>query len=192
MKTDYIEFNFSINSKRFIKKLRIISMFILITFSIQLFILPSLYPLTIEEQAGKKSGFPVVNDEFNRKTPARRAFPNVKEEKDPRLACLLSLIVPGGGHIYLKKDIKGIALFSLTIVGYSAAGYYLYKGYKDDAGSSEKKSKMLISGLFFLVGVVFHIVGIVEAYNDTIEINKQKYYYGGFSKYPHIAKLIEE
>lgn len=192
MKTNYLHHNSSFISNKLKKTLRIVSVLIIIIFSTQMFILPSLYAITIEEQAGKRTGTATANDEFNRKAPARRMYSGGRDEKDPRLACLLSLIVPGGGQIYLKKDIKGIALFSLTVAGYSSAGYYLYKAYNDGAEGSEKKSKILISGLLFLVGVVFHVVGIVEAYNDTIEINKQKFYYGGYSQYPHIARLIKE
>jgi hypothetical protein len=171
--------------------LKIISLSILIIFSMHIYILPSVYAVTVEEQAGKRTKDSVSSndDEFVKKTPARRTSTGGVEEKDPRLACLLSLIIPGGGQIYLKKDLKGAAFFSLSVVGYSAAGYYLYKGITGDASGAEKKSKIVISGLFFLLGIIFHVVGIVEAYNDAIEINEKSYYYGGYSKSPHIAKL---
>ncbi|MBN2403332.1 MAG: hypothetical protein JXN64_13175 [Spirochaetes bacterium] len=174
---------------------KIISLSVLIVFSLHVFVLPSVFALTVEEQAGKRTRDSIVSneDEFIRKTPARRGSSAGAEEKDPRLACLLSLIIPGGGHIYLKKDLKGAAFFFLSVAGYSAAGYYLYKGIAGDTDGAEKKSKIVISGLFFLLGIIFHVVGIVEAYNDAIEINEKNYYYGGYSRFPHIARLeLEE
>jgi hypothetical protein len=171
--------------------LKTISLSVLVVFSMNFYVLPSVFAVTVEEQAGKnvKESVNSGDDEFVRKTPARRAGSAGAEEKDPRLACLLSLVIPGGGLIYLKKDLKGVAFFSLTVAGYSAAGYYLYKGLMGDLSGAEKKSKIVISGLFFLLGIIFHVVGIVEAYNDAIEINEKSYYYGGYSKYPHIARL---
>lgn len=157
-------------------------------------IIPSAYSLTVEEQAGSKVKKQILeeqNDEFTKKTPARRDLNKISNEKDPRLACLLSLIIPGGGQIYLKKDLKGIGFFMLTTLGYSTSGYYLYKAITGDSSGTEKKSKLMISGLLFLVGVIFHAVGIVEAYNDAIEINEQKFYYGNNnSESPYIAKVL--
>ncbi|MFH0974592.1 MAG: hypothetical protein V1874_02275 [Spirochaetota bacterium] len=180
---------FSHNFK--IRPYGIISFCLLITFTLHFCILPSVSALTVEEQAGKKAAdtTAITEDEFVRKTQARRGYNTNAEQKDPRLACLLSLVVPGGGQIYLKKDLKGIAFFSLTVAGYSAAGFYLYKAINNDYSGSEKKSKIVISGLFFLVGIIFHTVGIVEAYNDAIEINEKSFYYGGYSKFPYIAGL---
>jgi hypothetical protein len=174
-----------------IRPFRVISFCMLITFSLHICGLPAVSALTVEEQAGKKAAdtTAITEDEFVKKTQARRGSSTGIPEKDPRLACLLSLVVPGGGQIYLKKDLKGIAFFSLTVAGYSAAAFYLYKAINQDYSGSEKKSKVVISGLFFLVGIIFHTVGIVEAYNDAIEINEKSFYYGGYSRYPYIAGL---
>lgn len=171
---------------------RIVSFFILTVFTFHLYILPAAYSVTIAEQAGSSEKKTYSqDDEFNQKTPARRAYSGSSAQKDPRLACLLSLIIPGGGQIYLKNDLKGIGFFLLTMTGYSSAGYYLYKALKDDASSEEKKSKIMISGLLYLIGLIFHVVGIVESYNDAIEINETNFYYGsGKSKNPYIARLI--
>lgn len=146
--------------------------------------------VTVEEQAGRKRRKrQTYSDEFTRKAPARRDRKGA-QNKDPRLACLLSLIVPGGGHIYLRKDIKGIGFCLLTTSFYSASGYYLYRTISKGADGSEKKSKFVITGVLFAVGVIFHVVGIVEAYNDTIEINETRYYYGNRkSRSPYITKL---
>lgn len=172
-----------------------ISLFVLVIFTLQFYILPSAYSVTVEEQALRKSADrnTAPDDDFDRKTPARRDNNRIPGERDPRLACLLSLIVPGGGEIYLRNDIKGIAFFILPVAGYSFAGYYLYQAYKDDAGETEKKSKYIISGLLLLVSVILHVVGIVESYNDAIEINEKHFYYGiKRSKSPYIARLSIE
>jgi len=177
--------------KSYNRVLKTVSLAVLILFSMHVYILPSVSAVTVEEQAGKKNKDSSLNndDEFLKKTPARRDSSGGMEEKDPRLACLLSLIIPGAGQIYLKKDLKGIAFFSLSVIGYSAAGYYLYKGMFGDADGAEKKSKLVLAGLFYLLGLIFHIVGVVEAYNDAIEINEKSFYYGGYSITPHIAEL---
>ena len=157
--------------------------------------LPSAFSITIEEQAkkGVKKETPVHMDELIKKTPERRDYERSRHEMDPRLACLLSLIIPGGGHIYLRKDLTGIGIFMSTLVGYSFAGYYLYVGLDDDASDTEKKSKLVISGLLFTVAIIVHIVGIVEAYNDAIEINEERFYFGAQkSKSPYIARLVSE
>lgn len=177
------------NNDNFIKKM---SLFVILIFILNIYILPSAYSVTIEEQALRKSADKqtTADDEFDRKTPARRDYNRGAQEKDPRLACLLSLIIPGGGEIYLKNDIKGIIFFALPVIGYSFAGYYLYQAFKDDVSETEKKSRYLISGLLLLVSVILQIVGIVEAYNDAIEINEKNFYYGtNKSKSPYIAQL---
>ena len=182
----------SVNNNRFLKKM---SLLIILIFTMNFYILPSAYSVTIEEQALRKSSEKQTapEDEFDRKTPSRRDANRATQEKDPRLACLLSLIIPGGGEIYLKNDIKGIIFFALPLVGYSFAGYYLYQALTDDVSGTEKKSRYLISGLLLLISVILHIVGIVEAYNDAIEINEKNFYYGtNKSKSPYIAQLLIE
>ena len=180
------------NNDNFLKK---ISLFIILIFILNVYVLPSAYSVTIEEQALRKSSEKQNNseDEFDRKTPARRDSNRGAQEKDPRLACLLSLIIPGAGEIYLRNDIKGIIFFALPIVGYSFAGYYLFQAFMADVSETEKKSRYLVSGLLLLVSVIIHIVGIVETYNDAIEINEKNLYYGtGKSKSPYIAQLLIE
>lgn len=182
----------SIKNNRLLKKM---SLFIILIFTMNFYILPSAYSVSVEEQALRKGAEKQVSpeDEFDRKTPARRDISRSAQEKDPRLACLLSLIIPGGGEIYLKNDIKGIIFFALPVIGYSFAGYYLYSAFVDDVSGTEKKSRYLVSGLLLLVSVIMHIVGIVEAYNDAVEINEKNLYYGSDkSKSPYIAKLLIE
>ncbi len=176
------------------RSIKIIACFILSIFVLHLYIIPSAYSVTLEEQARKstKNKPAFTDDDFTRKARSRRDL-NVPERKDPRLACLLSLIIPGSGHIYLKDDIKGIAFFTLSVVGYAFAGYYAYAAYADNASGTEKKSNYIISALLLLVSVILHVVGIVEAYNDAIEINEKYFYYGTKkSASPYIAKLTIE
>jgi hypothetical protein len=93
--------------------------------------------------------------------------------KDPRLACLLSMLVPpgGGGHFYLRQDMKGV-LFCLGVsVGYLASAYFIFLGFTNSSTSS-----YVIGTISGLVGIIVHIVSMVEAYNDAIEINEAQYY----------------
>jgi hypothetical protein len=176
------------------RHVRLWAILVLIIFSLNVYIIPCVSALTVDEAAKKKSPGETTDDDFTKKVPSDRSASGTAHSggaagKDPRLACLLSLILPGGGQIYLKQDMKGIAFFSLTVIGYSASSYFLYRAINGDIDSSEKKSKLIISGLFFLVGAVFHVVGVVEAYNDAIEINEKNFYYGGYSRDPYIAEL---
>ncbi|MCX7678489.1 MAG: hypothetical protein N2316_04660 [Spirochaetes bacterium] len=158
------------------------------------YIAPAIYPITVEEQAGKKAERPqTVVDELSNKVPERRELQSPTSYRDPRLACLLSLIVPGGGHIYLREDLKGAGFCLLTGASYGTAAYYFYKAYKGDYEDSEKKSKYVIGGLFTMIGAIVHVVGIVEAYNDAVEINEKNFYYGtSHSKTPYIAEIVFE
>ncbi len=179
-------------NNRFLKRS---ALFAVLIFILNIYILPSAYSVTIEEQALKKSADQpaAADDEFDRKTPARRDIGRGAQEKDPRLACLLSLIIPGSGEIYLRNDIKGIIFCALPVAGYTFAGYYLYQAISADISETEKKSRYLISGLLLAVSVIIHIVGIVESYNDAIEINEKNLYYGSEkSLSPYVAQLLIE
>ena len=132
-------------------------------FTAHFYLIPSLYAVTVEEAAGKRERTsPQYYDELGTKAQERRDSKAVPQEKDPRLACMLSLIVPGGGHIYLKEDLKGISFCLLSVVGYSASGYYLYAGLFGDSSDTEKKSMLIVSGLLFVIAAIVHVVGMVE------------------------------
>jgi hypothetical protein len=184
----------SYNSPSAHRCLKIFTVLVLIFF-VSGYLVPPAYSITVEEEAGKreKKKLRPYSDEFTRKAPERRDGRRTRQEKDPRLACLLSLVIPGGGHIYLREDLKGIGFCLLTVGFYSAAAYYAYIAWSGDSSGTEEKSKYIISGVLFFVGIIFHVVGIVEAYNDAIEINETKYYYGKKkSKSPYVASLIYE
>ncbi len=149
------------------------------------------YPLmaqTIESDAGKKYKDVPFQDEFSKKAQERREE-SPTMQKDPRLACLLSLIVPGGGHVYLRNDLKAAGFCLLTATAYSVSAYYLYVALIKTDSSTQRKSRLILSGLLFVVGALIHVVGIVEAYNDAIEINEKQFYFGALkSSSPYIAK----
>lgn len=170
------------------------SLFVIFMLVVQCSVLPGAYSLTVEEQAGRREAqTPTYNDEFTRRVPERRQRNRPNQSKDPRLACLMSLIIPGGGHIYLRQDLKGVGFCLLAGAAYGASGYYLYQAFKGGYEGTEKKSKMVIAGLFFVVAAIVHIVGVVEAYNDAIEINERDFYYGrNFSRNPYLADFEVE
>ncbi len=87
---------------------RRIALIVLGIFMAQFYLVPSLYAVTVEEAAGKRERpAPRYYDELGTKAQERRDTKALPQEKDPRLACMLSLIIPGGGHIYLKEDHQG-------------------------------------------------------------------------------------
>lgn len=177
-----------------INKIARIAILFIIIFGIFIYSSSKIHPITVEEQAGKKSERPQpVFDELSTKVPERRDEKNMYPQRDPRLACLLSLIIPGGGHIYLREDLKGAAFCILTGASYGTAAYYFYQAYKGDYEGSEKKSKLVIGGLFAMIGAIVHVVGIVEAYNDAVEINERNFYYGHNQlPTPYIAGIVYE
>jgi hypothetical protein len=174
--------------------MRVFVMFLAVLFALHFHLVPAVYSITVEEQAGKKGEqAPAYADEFSQKVPERRDAKSRYQERDPRLACLLSLMLPGGGQIYLREDLKGAGFCLLTGAAYGASGYYLYQAFSGDYEGTEMKSKMVISGLFFVVGAIIHVVGIVEAYNNALEINQRSFYFGSsHSPSPYIAELIYE
>ena len=69
----------------------------------------------------------------------------------------------------------------------------LYVARDSDSTGGERRSKLVISGLILVVGIIVHVVGIVEAYNDAIDINEEKYYFGKEkSESPFVASVVYE
>jgi len=148
--------------------------------------------LTVEEAAGKRDRKtpPKYVDEFSGKAPERRDTGPGYQVKDPRLACMLSLIVPGGGEIYLRNDLKGIGFCLITGGFYGASAYYLYLGLFGGGSGTEARSDLIVSALLFVVGAIVHVVGVVESYNDAVDINEKKFYYGMMqSDSPYVARI---
>lgn len=150
---------------------------------------PSLLAETVEEKL-----FPRQNteDAFERQVPQRRerapVSPRVVDPmagkqtkdigmgkipyKDPRLSCLLSLIIPGGGEFYLRRDVKGVMFCISTTTVYLLSFYYLYLGF-----TSGTKSNLWTGVVGTVLGGILHVVGMVESYNDAVEINEARYYF---------------
>ncbi|HOS40965.1 MAG TPA: hypothetical protein PLG31_14620 [Spirochaetota bacterium] len=143
---------------------------------------PAVFAVTVEEEAGRKGKAPrrdyEYDSDFRRKVPERREREYERGEKDPRLACLLSIIVPGGGHVYLNREFKGVAFCLTTVSFYGAAVYFYLRSTNSDLSETESRSNAVIAGVLLVIAAIFHTVGIVEAYNDAIDVNEKRYYYG--------------
>lgn len=114
-----------------------------------------------------------------------------KEEINPRLVCLLSVIMPGGGHFYLNQDAKGIGFCLAAGVGYTATGYFMVKTMLADPGSIAFKNNLLLTGFLFFITIIIHFVGIIEAYSDADEMSKEKLF-GNENNNPYITKIVLE
>lgn len=97
----------------------------------------------------------------------------LKKEVNPRLVCLLSVIMPGGGHFYMNNDAKGMSFCLAAGAGYTLTGFFMIKTMLADRGSVAYKNYILLTGFLFFITLVIHFVGIIEAYSDADEINKK-------------------
>jgi len=173
------------------KTMKFSTMLLAMIFLFDFHLMPAVSALTVEEEAAKNrikvekressvSDRDLVPENRDRshydKVVKKRGYSSGPEKKDPRLACILSLIIPGSGHIYLRKDLKGIGFCLATATAYSATGYYLYSFFLGSLQSTDLKSKMILSGLLLMISIIIHVVAIVEAYNDAEDINKEAYY----------------
>lgn len=113
-----------------------------------------------------------------------------KEEINPRLVCLLSVIMPGGGHFYLNNDMKGIGFCLAAGIGYTATGYFMVKTMLAETGSVSYKNNLLLTGFLFFITIVIHFVGIIEAYTDADEISREKLFGNDNADSPYITKII--
>lgn len=113
------------------------------------------------------------------------------DEKNPRLVCLLSVIMPGGGHFYINQDAKGLSFCIAAGIGYTATGYFLIKASLADRGSREYKNYLLMTGFLFFMTLIVHFVGIVEAYSDADELGK-KNLFGKNTDNPYGTKITYE
>ncbi len=158
---------------------------------------PAVFAVTVEEEAGRKGKAPrrdyEYDSDFRRKVPERREREYERGEKDPRLACLLSIIVPGGGHVYLNREFKGVAFCLTTVSFYGAAVYFYLRSTNSDLSETESRSNAVIAGVLLVIAAIFHTVGIVEAYNDAIDVNEKRYYYGPRrSRNPYVGDIEKE
>lgn len=171
----------------------------LAVFSLQLVMSPALFSISVKDQVftGEDEEDPLdaktttgndssgsVADETRRTTEVssdelqsktRVVMADRVPYKDPRLSCLLSFIIPGGGEFYLRNDIKGLTFCLTTTTAYLLSFYYLYQSVS--VGGSDARNKLITGSIGFVTAVIVHIVGMVESYNDAVEINEARYYY---------------
>lgn len=112
-------------------------------------------------------------------------------EINPRLVCLLSVIMPGGGHFYLNNDIKGTGFCIAAGIGYTATGFFMVKTMLAERGSVAYKNYILLTGFLFFITIVIHFVGIIEAYSDADQINRERLFGNGDND-PYITKFLSK
>lgn len=128
----------------------------------------------------KKAVTPEVNNKDKKKISEKPGTGNSKKAKEinPRLVCLLSVVMPGGGHFYLGNDTKGIAFCLAAGLGYTVSGFFFVRTMLADIGSVQHRNYLLLTGFFFFITLIVHFVGIIEAYSDAEEINKKNLFNG--------------
>lgn len=162
---------------------------LLAVFTVQTLVSPSLFAVTVEEQVfSKEEKDPFQKGMTPEKSVKNAPRPTAADEmagkttvttnekvpyKDPRLACLLSLILPGSGEVYLRKDVKGISFCLATSTAYLLSFYFLYQALL----GTNARQNYITGGLSFLAATVLHVVGMVESYNDAVQINEARYYF---------------
>ncbi len=180
-----------------------ISLLTALIFFFSIYLVPSVTAITLGEIKPDKEDIKPVKktDEGKapeKKEPVKEKKPEKNEQKiesekneqvNPRLVCLLSVIMPGGGHFYLNKDLKGVGFCLAAGIGYTATGYFLFKTTMADIGSVAFKNYVLLTGFLFFITFIVHFVGIIEAYSDAEEINK-KNLFGSNKNDPYITKII--
>ena len=172
--------------------MRFISFLVIITFIItSSFNIANLNAITIKQEADKEA------KKTKRGQSSEKDGQRVDEKKtDPRLACLLSVIVPGAGHVYIRKDVKGIGFCLGAGAGYTASAYFFYNSVLSSGGSGS--TGVILSGVFLLIATIVHIVGVVEVYSDAKEINEKARSRKGItfgpqkSNSPYITEIIRE
>jgi hypothetical protein len=103
----------------------------------------------------------------------------LRKDVSPRLVCLLSIMLPGGGHFYLNNDAKGMSFCLAAGAGYTLTGFFMVKTMLADRGTVAYKNYLLLSGFIFFITLIIHFVGIIEAYSDADEINKKNLFESG-------------
>lgn len=130
-----------------------------------------------KDDKAKKAVTP-EKDKKKKSVPEEKNSLKNKKEINPRLVCLLSVVMPGGGHFYLGNDTKGIAFCFAAGIGYTASGFFLVRTMLADTGSVQFRNYLLLTGFLFFITLIVHFVGIIEAYSDAEEINKRNLFNG--------------
>ncbi len=91
-----------------------------------------------------------------------------KNKKNPIIAVLLSIIVPGLGHFYIARFARGALLFALNIIIGSMIGDPFVYMKELEAGDSFN-----IKTLYVLAGLVLIIIAALDSKKTADLINKQ-------------------
>lgn len=177
----------------------VISVLTATLFFISIYLAPSVSAITLGEIESDKiseSENKNISKEENLLTPDKDIYvtpqsEEISDEKNPRLVCLLSVIMPGGGHFYINQDAKGLSFCIAAGIGYTATGYFLIKASLANKGSREYKNYLLMTGFLFFMTLIVHFVGIVEAYSDADELNR-KNLFGKDIDNPYGTKVVYE
>ena len=179
----------------------IIALFTALIFFMSIYIAPSLSAMTLGEIKPEGGTKPEIEhkapadkkSDLKADTPIDPPAVTVQDDINPRLVCLLSVVMPGGGHFYLNQDAKGLSFCIAAGMGYTATGYFLIKTTFSDMGSREYKNYLLMTGFLFFMTLIIHFVAIVEAYSDADELNKKNLFgKDDNSDNPYITKVIIE
>jgi hypothetical protein len=187
------------------KTVTIITIIIFIT---SIYLLPSANAITLGEiksdngttQGEQKSNgaekkLPVESDKKvkdSREVPVQDKKTGLRKEVSPRLVCLLSVMLPGGGHFYMNNDAKGMSFCLAAGVGYTVTGFFMVKAMLAERGTVAYKNYILLTGFFFFITLIIHFVGIIEAYSDADEINKKNLFESGGDDQYSFSLSIEE
>lgn len=169
-----------------------VSIVTIIIFLSSIYLLPSANAITLGEikpdngtaQEGKVSKepdkkLPVKKDEQFKEGTLVDKKDALRKDVNPRLVCLLSVMLPGGGHFYLNNDAKGMSFCLAAGVGYTLTGFFMVKAMLAERGTVAYKNYILLTGFLFFITLIIHFVGIVEAYSDADEINKKNLFESG-------------
>jgi len=172
------------------RHLKILTVLFLKLFILSIYVLPAANAVTLGEikERDYTNSIEKKNVQLKRENPDD--MNNRKKAPNPRLVCLLSVIMPGGGHFYLNNDSKGMGFCLSAGIGYTATGYFLVKTLMADVGSTEFKNYLLISGFLLFITLIVHFVGIIEAYDDADELNKKGIYGHNDPENPFNTKII--
>jgi len=188
---------------------RILTWFTVLIFLSSIYFVPALSAITLGDIPSDRE--PVVKEDTSKKAADSEKKDDKKQddrslkkdekkvpEKDvkrageinPRLVCLLSVVMPGGGHFYLGNDTKGIAFCIAAGAGYTVAGFFMIKTMLAERGSIAYRNYLLLTGFVFFITLIVHFVGIIEAYSDAEEQNKKLMFKG--SEDPFNSEVIME
>lgn len=170
-------------------------------FFISIYLSPSVSAITLGEiESGKRDGSSVENliqeeklIKPDKDLTAKPQSEDKRDEKNPRLVCLLSVIMPGGGHFFLNQDAKGLSFCIAAGIGYTATGYFLIKASLADTGTRKYKNYLLMTGFLFFMTLIVHFVGIVEAYSDADKLNRKNLFGSDRdSDNPYTTRIVYE